>query len=172
MVKLPERLDIVKDLKNKIHLYIDMNIVICTGGFDPCHSGHIEYFKEARKLGDRLVVGLNSDAWLSRKKGRPFMPWEDRLAVVSNIRGVDWAIEFNDSDNTAIDAIRQVQAQFPNDKIIFANGGDRTQHNIPEMCISNVDFVFGVGGTDKRNSSRWLLNKWKELDCVNTLAGR
>lgn len=129
--------------------------------FDPIHSGHIEYLKEARKLGDKLVVGVNSDTWLSRKKGRPFMPWADRMAIISNIRCVDWAIEFDDSDNTAIDAIHKVQAQFPKDKLIFVNGGDRTKDNIPEMEVNDVEFVFGVGGTDKHNSSSWLLDKWK-----------
>ena len=50
-----------------------MKLVLVTGGFDPLHSGHIDYFREAKKLGDKLVVGVNSDDWLTRKKGRPFM---------------------------------------------------------------------------------------------------
>ena len=62
-----------------------MKIVLVTGGFDPIHSGHIEYFKAARELGDKLVVGLNSDDWLIRKKGQPFMPWNERAAIVSNV---------------------------------------------------------------------------------------
>ena len=52
-------------------------IVLCTGGFDPIHSGHIDYLNEAAKLGDTLIVGLNSDDWLIRKKGKAFMPWEE-----------------------------------------------------------------------------------------------
>lgn len=140
-----------------------MKIVLITGGFDPLHSGHIKYFEEAKKLGDQLIVGLNSDSWLTRKKGRPFMKWEDRLAVVRNIRGVDWTVEFNDSDGTAKDAIRKVRLNYPNDTIIFANGGDRTSENIPEMDIKDdqLIFKFGVGGDNKMNSSSWILDEWK-----------
>lgn len=140
-----------------------MKIVLVTGGFDPLHSGHIKYFEEAKKLGDQLIVGLNSDDWLTRKKGRPFMKWEDRLAVVRNIRGVDWTVQFNDSDGTAKDAIRKVRLNYPADTIIFANGGDRTATNIPEMDIedNNLEFAFGVGGENKMNSSSWILEEWK-----------
>ena len=139
-----------------------MKIVLVTGGFDPLHSGHIKYFEEARKLGDQLIVGLNSDAWLTRKKGRPFMRWDDRLAVVRNIRGVNWTVEFNDSDGTAKDAIRKVRLNYPNDTIVFANGGDRTATNIPEIDIedNNLEFAFGVGGEHKMNSSSWILEEW------------
>ena len=66
-----------------------MNVVIVTGGFDPLHSGHIAYFKAAKELGDYLVVGLNSDEWLTRKKGRPFMPLQERMAIVGNLNMVD-----------------------------------------------------------------------------------
>ncbi len=140
-----------------------MKIVLITGGFDPLHSGHIKYFEEAKKLGDQLIVGLNSDEWLTRKKGRPFMRWEDRLAVVKNIRGVNWTVQFDDSDGTAKDAIRKVRLNYPSDTIIFANGGDRTSSNIPEMDIvdDNLQFVFGVGGENKMNSSSWILEEWK-----------
>jgi len=62
-----------------------MKIVLVTGGFDPLHSGHIEYFKAAKNLGDKLIVGLNSDAWLSRKKGRAFMPCNARVAIIENL---------------------------------------------------------------------------------------
>jgi cytidyltransferase-like protein len=110
-----------------------MKIVIATGGFDPLHSGHISYLNHADHLGDWLVVGLNSDAWLTRKKGRPFMSWHERMTVLDNLHMVDRIIEFDDSDGTACDAIQQVQKMFPGDKIVFANGGDRTKENIPEM---------------------------------------
>ena len=89
-----------------------MKIVIVTGGFDPLHSGHIAYFEAARALGDRLVVGLNSDAWLTRKKGRPFMPMAERRAIIENLRMVDKVIEFDDADNTSIDAIRVARAHY------------------------------------------------------------
>jgi D-beta-D-heptose 7-phosphate kinase/D-beta-D-heptose 1-phosphate adenosyltransferase len=138
-------------------------IVLITGGFDPLHSGHIAYFKAAKQLGDILTVGINSDAWLTRKKGIPFMPYKERAEIVRNIIGVDYVIDFNDDDNSAKHAIWMVRQSYPNDKIIFANGGDRTAVNIPEMDIQddNLEFVFGAGGEDKKNSSSWILQEWK-----------
>jgi len=138
-----------------------MKIVVCTGGYDPLHSGHTAYFKAARQLGDRLVVGVNSDAWLTRKKGRAFMPWEERANIIAHLHDVDRVIDFNDDDGTAIDAIRKVRESYPGHKIVFANGGDRTKENIPEMVFDDVEFVFGVGGEDKKNSSSWILEEWK-----------
>jgi cytidyltransferase-like protein len=138
-------------------------IVLITGGFDPLHSGHIAYFKAAKALGDILVVGVNSDAWLTRKKGSPFMPYKERAEIVRNIVGVDFVIDFDDSDNSAKRAIWMVRQSYPQDMIIFANGGDRTDKNIPEMDIQdqNLEFVFGVGGFNKANSSSWILQEWK-----------
>lgn len=138
-----------------------MKVVIVTGGFDPIHSGHISYLNHADHLGDVLVVGLNSDVWLERKKGRAFMPWRERMIVLGNLHMVDNVIEFDDSDGTAVDAIRRVKQMYPNDEIIFANGGDRTATNIPEMSEKDVVFKFGVGGEDKANSSSWILEEWK-----------
>jgi cytidyltransferase-like protein len=141
-----------------------MKIVVITGGFDPLHSGHVEYINAAAQLGDCLFVGLNSDDWLTRKKGKPFMPWTERHIILSNLRSVDDVFAFDDSDNTAIDAIRRIREEMPGIPIIFANGGDRTKENIPEMeCgIEDVEFVFGVGGENKKNSSSWILKKWNE----------
>jgi cytidyltransferase-like protein len=136
-------------------------IVLVTGGFDPLHSGHISYFKEARALGDMLIVGINSDAWLERKKGRAFMPWKERYMIVSKIKYVDQATYFNDEDGSAVAFIEDMKQQYPNDEIIFANGGDRTATNIPEMVCKDVVFKFGVGGEDKSNSSSWILDEWK-----------
>ena len=75
-----------------------MKIVLVTGGFDPLHSGHMDYFNSARSLGNKLAVGLNSDEWLTRKKGQPFMSWQERAGIISNLRSVDYVIEFDDSD--------------------------------------------------------------------------
>ena len=140
-----------------------MKIVLITGGFDPLHSGHIAYFKAAKELGDILVVGVNSDAWLTRKKGAPFMPYKERAEIVRNIVGVDFVIDFDDADGSAKHAIWMVRQSYPNDEIIFANGGDRTHANIPEMDAAdeNTQFVFGVGGFNKANSSSWILQEWK-----------
>ncbi len=138
-------------------------VVVITGGFDPLHSGHIGYIEAARQLGDTLVVGVNSDEWLARKKGRSFMPFEERISIIQSLKGVDYAIPFNDKDNSAKDAIYWARNVFPKSKIIFANGGDRDLNNIPEMDVDvdNIEFVFGVGGTDKANSSSWILEEWK-----------
>ena len=139
-----------------------MRVVIVSGGFDPIHSGHIEHFKEAKKLGDILIVGLNSDEWLTRKKGKPFMPIEERMAVIRELRMVDSAVPFNDDNNSSIDLIKKALVLF--DDVLFANGGDRTQDNIPEIDAFDKDprvqFAFGVGGTHKQNSSSWILKQW------------
>jgi cytidyltransferase-like protein len=136
-------------------------IVVVSGGFDPVHSGHIKLIKAARALGDQLIVGINSDEWLACKKGRAFMPWNERLCVLNNLRQVDEVYTFDDEDGTACHLLQQVRAHYPNDKIVFANGGDRTADNIPEMSIPGVEFAFGVGGADKANSSSWILQEWK-----------
>lgn len=138
-------------------------IVLVTGGFDPIHSGHIAYLQEAKKLGDKLIVGLNSDEWLIRKKGRAFMPFSERESVLRAMRCVDDVIAFDDSDNGAKMAIYHVRRQYPHDHIVFANGGDRNKDNIPEMQVLdlNLRFEFGVGGENKANSSSWILQEWK-----------
>ena len=142
-----------------------MNVVLVTGGFDPLHKGHIEYFKEAKKLGDKLIVGVNSDEWLTRKKGRPFMPFEDRCAIIKELSVVDKVIGFDDSDDSACQAIFHTLSTHGNIKVIFANGGDRTNTTTPEYAtygdMPNVEFAFGVGGTNKMNSSSWILDEWK-----------
>ena len=142
-----------------------MNVVLVTGGFDPLHKGHIEYFKEAKKLGDKLIVGVNSDEWLTRKKGRPFMPFEDRCAIIKELSIVDKVIGFDDSDDSACQAIFHTLSTHGNIKVIFANGGDRTNTTTPEYAtygdMPNVEFAFGVGGTNKMNSSSWILDEWK-----------
>ena len=137
-------------------------IVLVTGGFDPLHSGHIQYFNSAKKLGDFLVVGINSDEWLTRKKGKPFLSFEERESIIVSLRMVDAVISFNDDDGSAINAIKKTRKMFPHAKIVFANGGDRTVDNIPEMNVNdeNLVFVFGVGGSDKKNSSSWILKNW------------
>lgn len=138
-------------------------VVLVTGGFDPLHRGHIAYFKDAKKLGDELWVGVNSDEWLARKKGKPFMSWTDRSSIIEELGCVDRVIKFNDIDDTACDAILKTISMHDGD-IIFANGGDRGKDNIPEMTIESprVEFAFGVGGDDKKNSSSWILKEWSQ----------
>lgn len=139
-----------------------MKIVVVTGGFDPLHSGHIEYIRAAKQLGDRLIVGLNSDAWLTRKKGQPFMSLMERRIIVGSLKDVDATMTFNDDDGSARDLLVSIKRQYPYAEIMFANGGDRTHLNIPEMDVPDIKFSFGVGGFDKQNSSRWILQEWKQ----------
>jgi cytidyltransferase-like protein len=142
-------------------------IVLVTGGFDPLHSGHLAYFRAAKKLGDKLIVGINSDSWLERKKGKNFLPLSERYEIVSALKYVDNCILFNDEDDTAIEAIRNVIMLYPFDRIIFANGGDRVEGNTPEEDATffpekDIIFQYGVGGLDKKNSSSWILQKWEQ----------
>lgn len=142
-------------------------VVLVTGGFDPLHSGHIAYFKAARELGNHLVVGVNSDEWLTRKKGRPFMPFDERAAIIKELAVVDQVIGFDDLDNTANKAIGQVATMITGDDVmIFANGGDRTDTTTPEYEVYGdyrwCEFAWGVGGEDKKNSSSWILKEWSQ----------
>jgi cytidyltransferase-like protein len=142
-----------------------MRIVVVTGGFDPLHSGHIAYFESARFLGDRLIVGVNSDEWLSRKKGRSFMPSSERTTIVGSLSVVDQVVpllSYHDEDNSCKKFLQEICERYEEDEIIFANGGDRTSDNIPEMEVmaKNLSFQFGVGGEDKKNSSSWILKEW------------
>jgi D-beta-D-heptose 7-phosphate kinase/D-beta-D-heptose 1-phosphate adenosyltransferase len=140
-----------------------MKVVLTSGGFDPLHSGHIALFNEAKKQGDILVVGINSNEWLARKKGQAFMDINDRLDIVKNLAVVDAAIVFDDSDGSACKAIEYCLDTYTDSEIIFVNGGDRTSENIPEMRIKSerLKFVFGVGGSHKMNSSSKILSEWK-----------
>ncbi len=138
-----------------------MNICIASGGFDPLHSGHLAYLKESKNLGDFLIVALNSDDWLIRKKGKNLLSFFERKEIISNLKMVDKVIAFDDSDETCCSAIEDVKKHYPNDNIIFCNGGDRTDDNIPEMDVEGVIFKFGIGGNDKKNSSSWILKDFR-----------
>ena len=141
------------------------SIVLVTGGFDPLHSGHIAYFKSAKSIAplSPLAVGLNSDDWLRRKKGKPFMPINERIAIVRELKMVDVVIEYDDSDGTSNSAIEQLLEIY--DKVICANGGDRHNENVPEYekfkDDNNVIFRWAVGGLNKLNSSSWILSEWE-----------
>ena len=139
-----------------------MKVVVVSGGFDPVHSGHIAYFKSAKELGDILVVALNSDEWLIKKKGKFFMPFNERKIVLENFSCVDMVIDFSDdSIGSAANALHKVKKMYPKDRIYFANGGDRKKGNIAETSVDDIKFVYSVGGNDKKNSSSWILKKWQ-----------
>ena len=137
------------------------NIVLITGGFDPLHSGHINYIQESKKLGDILVVGLNSDKWLIKKKGTYFMPFNERKIVLSQLKLVNDVIAFDDSNGHAFDAMLKVRKKYKTEKLIFANGGDRKIKNAPKEELSHnwIKYVWNVGGT-KINSSSDILNNY------------
>ena len=138
---------------------------IVSGGFDPIHEGHIEMIKSARSKSDGVILLLNSDEWLRRKKGMYFMNFKSRLAVCENIKGVIDAFGFDDTDNSASDGLRLARQKYPDAELVFANGGDRTKSNILEEATAkkcHIALEFGVGGEFKSNSSSWILKRWKE----------
>jgi len=138
------------------------SVVLVTGGFDPVHKGHLAYLEAAYKLGDLVIVGLNSDAWLQRKKGKHFLDFADREAVLNALWMVDEVVAFDDSDGSACAFLESMLNSFEEANLLFVNGGDRTKENIPEMRISDdrLEFVFGVGGVEKINSSSEILKRW------------
>ena len=134
---------------------------IISGGFDPLHVGHLDYIKAAKAMCNHLYVALNSDEWLERKKGRSFMCWEHRRRVLSELKSVDMVIGFNDSDDTAADAINNVLKTVGGlAHVAFINGGDRM--TCPEQSMlkdSQLNYVYNIGG-EKVESSSDLLNRW------------
>ena len=140
------------------------DIILVSGGFDPIHSGHIKLINDANKYGDVIVL-LNSDEWLRNKKGKEFLPFDERKIILNNIKGVINVIEFDDSDKTCIDGIKKAKSLYKNNVIKFANGGDRNNKTTPEkeFCDKNdIETLFAIGGNNKSNSSSWILKKWKE----------
>ncbi len=139
-----------------------MKIIVVSGGFDPIHSGHISYLNDAKKLGDKLIVALNSDDWLVKKKEKFFMPFSERKQIIENLSSVDEVISFIDDElGSCINALKKIREMYPDDQITFCNGGDRNEKNIPEMSVKDIDFAFGVGGKNKQNSSSWILKDFK-----------
>lgn len=129
-------------------------IVTVSGAFDPVHIGHIRLFKEAKKLGDSLIVILNTDDFLIRKKGQAFMPYEEREEIIKSIRYVDEVVKCIDKGQTVCKTLEWLKPD------IFANGGDRTSANIPESDTCDklsIQMAFEIGG-EKIQSSSNLLN--------------
>ena len=137
-------------------------VSLVTGGFDPIHSGHISYFEKAKDLSNYLVVGINTNEWLTRKKGQYFLPWIERAEILRHLDMVDAVISWDDEDDSALGAIAKCLEI--SEQVVFCNGGDRTKTNIPEAMgyadDPRVEFQYGIGGEDKMNSSSWILNNY------------
>ena len=164
-------------MSNSYNIDWRKSVIILSGGFDPIHKGHMRMFREASNLGHQVIVGLNSDEWLTRKKGKPFMNFYERKEILEGIKYISSVVKFDDRDDTANDLISQVRSTYNggmfnhtyddvnptgrNDyEIYFANGGDRTSKNVPEMKVCkelDVTMLWGVGG-GKIQSSSWLIN--------------
>jgi cytidyltransferase-like protein len=128
-------------------------IVAISGGFDPITIGHTRYILDAARYGDVVII-LNSDSWLVRKKGYAFQPWEQRAEILRAIRGVKDVIMAKDDDGTVCETIRYL---YPD---IFAKGGDRTRENTPEQYLCRdlgIEVLWGCGG-NKVASSQELVN--------------
>jgi cytidyltransferase-like protein len=139
-----------------------MKIVVVSGGFDPVHVGHIRLFKEAKEMGDKLIAIVNNDEFLTRKKGYVFMPFEQRMEVLDSIKYIDEVFGSSDKDDSVCDSLRAIRNVHVDDEMVFANGGDRDSSRFireSEACRElGIELAFGVGGTDKPQSSSWLTN--------------
>lgn len=135
-------------------------VVAVSGGFDPIHIGHVRMFERAKALGDELVVILNNDNWLKKKKGFAFMPEQERKEIIEALRSVDRVVITKHNPNDPDTSVsRELRAIKPD---IFANGGDRKLGNIPEVPVCDAigcDMVFNIGKGGKIQSSSWLLAK-------------
>lgn len=137
-------------------------IVAISGGFDPIHIGHVRMIQDARKLGN-VIVFLNTDDWLKRKKGYEFMSWDERAEILLGMKGVKEVYSAMDDDNTVCEALKFYKPD------VFANGGDRKIGKVPEYQVCEdlgIEMEFGVGGDDKPQSSSWLVDnvKYKKID--------
>lgn len=125
-----------------------------SGGFDPLHIGHLSLFKDIIKFGNIIVVALNSDEWLIKKKGYVFMSWKERKGILEALEMISWVISVDDEDGTVCKALESLKPEY------FCNGGDRINGQPMESSVCQklrIREVFGVGGTSKIQSSTALV---------------
>ena len=133
--------------------------IMISGGFDPVHSGHIRMIQDARNYGEVIVI-VNSDAWLKRKKGYVFMPFEERCEIMEAFEGVTHVMGVEDDDDTVCEALKRVKPTY------FGNGGDRTGDNTPEQDVCkelNIEVIFELGGEKTQSSSQLVDNIGKTI---------
>jgi cytidyltransferase-like protein len=133
--------------------------IIVSGYFNPLHKGHIEYFNNAKALGDYLIVIVNSDKQRALKGSKEFQQEDERVFIVSNIKSVDQVFLSLDEDRTVCETIKYIHQQLQHEyQLAFANGGDQNNQSIPEVpvCLElGIELLDGLG--DKIQSSSWLL---------------
>ena len=130
--------------------------IAVSGGFDPIHKGHVQMIREAAEYGQVIVI-LNSDDWLIRKKGYKFMSFEERAFIAGSIKGVSVVMNVDDSGGTVCAALKRMKPDY------FANGGDRYDKNTPEMEVCEelgITMLWNIGG-GKIQSSSILVSKAK-----------
>tara|TARA_R110000824_G_scaffold107299_3_gene253469 strand:- start:6244 stop:6672 length:429 start_codon:yes stop_codon:yes gene_type:complete len=138
----------------------EKKLAIVSGGFDPVHVGHLELFERAKTIADDLFVIVNDDAFLERKKGKPFMPLNERLKIIESLKPVTMVVESSDEDDTVCNTLEWIRALYKNKykHMMFCNGGDRTnKQDTPEhiRCEQlGIKPVYGLG--EKIQSSSWL----------------
>jgi D-beta-D-heptose 7-phosphate kinase/D-beta-D-heptose 1-phosphate adenosyltransferase len=141
--------------KRKIGSYAKEPVIVVTSGyFDPIHVGHLEMLKLSKSLGDELVTIVNNDEQARLKKGKSFMGEKDRLEILKCIKYVNTAFLSVDNDKTVCDSLKRVRRMYSKNRIIFANGGDRKEYEIPEAKVCkklDIEIVDGLG--DKIRSS-------------------
>ena len=132
----------------------DKKTIVISGGMDPVHVGHVRMIQAAAKLG-KVIVVLNSDEWLKRKKGYAFMPFEERKYLLESIKGVSAVSDVDDSDGTVCEALQRLKPD------MFGNGGDRTSDNTPEkeVCLDiGIQMIWNLGGEKVQSSSELVRN--------------
>jgi len=133
--------------------------IAVSGGFDPVHVGHIRMILEASKYGDVIII-VNSDAWLKRKKGYVFMPWEERAEILSAVKGVNCVVLAKDDDGSVCESLVHLNDTMSLD--YFANGGDRKKENTPEIMLCQkleIEMIWNCGGGKIQSSSELVERK-------------
>jgi D-beta-D-heptose 7-phosphate kinase/D-beta-D-heptose 1-phosphate adenosyltransferase len=140
-----------------------MKVIINSGYFDPIHVGHIECMELSKPLGDKLVIILNNDYQCSLKKGKPFMPQEERKKIVESLKYVNEVLIAIDKDKSVCESIKAIAEKYKENEIIFAKGGDRFSNEIPEAKVCKEYGIKIVDNLGKKIQSSSNLTGLKEL---------